>query len=53
MGAGDKGFQNGLQGNVPFSQARFPVLEVNPAFVETIQHPDAWNGVLRTLSLVE
>src|ERR1700722_14966785 len=53
MVAGDKGFQNGLQVNASFLRADFPALEINPAFVEAVQHPNAWNGVLHSLRLEE
>src|SRR4029077_14266996 len=53
MATGDKGFQNGLQGNASFLRADFPALEIKPAFVEAVQHPNAWNGILHSLRLEE
>ena len=44
VATGDKAFQNGLQGNASFLRSSFPALEINPAFVEAVQHPNAWNG---------
>jgi hypothetical protein len=51
MSTGDKGFQNGLQGNVSFLRVGFPALKINPAFVEAVQHPDPWNRILHPLRL--
>src|SRR5258707_2041429 len=53
VATGDKGFQNGLQGNASFLRTDFPALEINPTFVEAVQHPNAWNGVLHSLRLEE
>src|SRR6266704_805818 len=53
VATGDKAFQNGLQGNVSFLRTDFPALEINPSFVEAVQHPNAWNGVLHSLRLEE
>src|SRR2546430_292501 len=53
VATGDKGFQNGLQGNASFLRTDCPALEINPTFVEAVQHPNAWNGVLHSLRLEE
>src|SRR5277367_675802 len=51
MSTGDEGFQNGLKVNASFLRVGFPALKINPAFVETVQHPDAWHGILHALRL--
>src|SRR5882757_1894792 len=40
-----------FQSNASLLRACFPTLEIDPAFVETIRHPNTWNRVLHTLAI--
>jgi hypothetical protein len=45
----DERLQHGLQGDLSFSRAGGAVFELDPAFVEAIQHTNSWCGVLHAL----
>jgi len=43
--------QHGFEGDLSFSRAGVAVLELDPALIEAIQHPDAGCGILHALRL--
>src|ERR1700730_5132561 len=45
----DERLQHGLQGDLSFLRASGTVFELDPAFVEAIQHTNSWCGVLHAL----
>ena len=45
----DERLQHGLQGDLSFSRAGGTVFELDPAFIEAIQHTNSWCGVLHAL----
>src|SRR5689334_3176680 len=45
----DQGLKHGFEGDLSFSRAGVAVLELNPAVVEAIQHPNSRCGILHAL----
>lgn len=45
----DQGFQNGLQNNAPLSRTCFSRFKIDPALVESVEHPNARERIIHTL----
>src|SRR5580704_3623460 len=45
----DELLQHGLQGDLSFLRAGCTVFELDPAFIEAIQHTNSWCGILHAL----
>ena|SRR5579862_9514132 len=45
----DQRLQHGFEGDLSSSRSGVAVLELNPAFVEAIQHPNSGGGILHAL----
>jgi hypothetical protein len=45
----DEGSQYGFQCHFSFSRASLTALKLYPAFIEAIEHPNAWSRVFHSL----